>query len=400
VPHRFSAVFTEKTSQLLRSLQRAGTSKMAHRPTLLAVLACVVAASAAPAVVSAAASFVPKGRYGHCTFVVGGKMYLLGGAPFNSTSLSDELVAFDPTTKEWTRLNTAATGDAPPGIEGQTCTPHTHLPLVYVTGGNMANAAAPKGDVTNKTYVLDLSSSAAPKWKAGPPLTAAVRRHTAVLSGSELVLMGGSHGPSCQENLTDAVSVATLTATGGLSDWAERATSGSGPAPRMGHVAVLQPKTQRMYVVAGQTSNNCSAEGYQNDAYVLDLNTYAWAPVTATGSAPRKRYGPSGWWNALSGGVQITGGTCGEACGACGHANDTFTLALSGSKPDAGKWEPTNAQGRGPPPRDRHCSVLLTEDTVVDWGGFVDSHTVPPTWPTDVFALSLGAKPEWTDLSH
>ena len=277
---------------------------------------------------------------------------------------------------------------------------------MYVTGGNVAHTGG--SSVTNKTWLLDLSDTASPKWTRGPELPTAVRRHTAVLSGAELVLMGGSRGPSCQENLTDAVLVAT-TNGGRLSAWAQVSTAGTGPGPRMGHIAVLQQQQQQqqqpdssrqMYVIAGQTSNNCSASGFRNDAYVLDLQTRTWNAVTTAGTAPRRRYGPTGWWNAALGGVQITGGTCGAACGACGHANDTFLLRLSSSDPNAGTWEQTHTRGLGPPPRDRHCSVLLTPDTVLDYAGFVDSHTVPPQWPTDVYALSLtGTGAQWKDIS-
>jgi hypothetical protein len=44
----------------------------------------------------------------------------------------------------------------------------------------------------------------------------------------------------------------------GQSPWKRQPTSGSAPAARMGHVAVLKPGAGLMYVVAGQTCNNCS----------------------------------------------------------------------------------------------------------------------------------------------
>ena len=56
----------------------------------------LVAAAAAPAPILS--GFVPKGRYGHCTFIVGDKLYALGGAPYNTSGLSDELLVFDPSS--------------------------------------------------------------------------------------------------------------------------------------------------------------------------------------------------------------------------------------------------------------------------------------------------------------
>ena len=369
---------------------------------LLRLVAAKIAAAAAPVPSTPLgdAYFTPKGRYGHCTFVVGGKMYALGGAPFNVSRLSDKLMVFDPPSGKWALLNDATTGGAPPGIEGHACTAHPHRPWAYITGGNFHNSAT---GLSNKTYVLDLTSPREPKWTAGPQLPAPVRRHTAIMAGSRLVLYGGSHGPSCQENLTGTVVVATSSSDGAsISQWKQQPTSGSSPAPRMGHVSVLQPSSDLMYVVAGQTCNSC-ADCYQNDAHVLDLQAWRWSKVSTTGTAPRARYGPSGWWNHGASGVQITGGTCGEACGACGHANDTFLLQFSAVKSQraavpSGTWMRTNATGLGPPPRDRHCTVPLSATTVLDFGGYVDSHTVPPTWPTDVYQLDL-ATAKWTDAS-
>eukprot|EP01047_Picozoa_sp_COSAG01_P053520 COSAG01_NODE_5746_length_4061_cov_324.385411_5_plen_360_part_00 len=315
-----------------------------------------IASSAAPP--HRTRPFTPKGRYGHCIFAVGrDKMYVLGGRTHNSSSSSDELLVFDLPTRVWTRLNDQTTGDAPPGIEGQTCTPDgSH---VYVAGGNLA------GGPTSRTWVLNLTVAHRPRWTAGPGLPIAVRRHTAVLASARLVLFGGSRGPSCQEELTDAVVLAGAAYGTFTSGFATQRTIGAPPAPRMGHVAVVTINTRNempgrpaqagaiMYVVAGQTSNNCSAAGFQNDVHVLDLSTWRWRKLRPEGVPPARRYGATGWWNTHDGGsVQITGGTCGKVCGVCGHTNDTFLLRTRGHAD--GAWVRESVQGSGPPPQDRH----------------------------------------------
>jgi hypothetical protein len=259
--------------------------------------------------------FTPLGRYGHCTFVVAGKMYALGGKPSGSASLSDQLMSFDPSSGKWTLLNAAASGAAPSAIDGQACTPGPSS-FVYVTGGSTS------GGITNKTWILDLTSPSAPIWTTGPELPTAVRRHTAVLEGTTLVLFAGSRGPSCKEHLTDAVVVASVSGGKFTSSWKTQLTDGASPGPRMGHVAVLtsQPEVAGrpvdvsvMYVIAGQTCNDCS-DCYQNDAHFLDLTIWTWTRIKKIkGPPPRSRYGATGWWNGVAGGVQITGGTCGKA---------------------------------------------------------------------------------------
>ena len=133
---------------------------------------------------------------------------------------------------------------------------------------------------------------------------------------------GGSAGricrPSCNEDLTDAVVTATVKAGTFSSVWETQTTTGTGPGPRMGHVAVIAEapagaigvgtNVDAMYVIAGQTCNTCT-DCYQNDVHYLDLAHWTWTKLNPTGTLPRKRYGPTGWWNAHQGGVQITGGT-------------------------------------------------------------------------------------------
>ena len=102
------------------------------------------------------ARFNPAGRFGHCTFVVGGKLYSLGGECKNSSTLSDEFMSFDPATGTWMLLNKDARGDAPPGIVGHACTADESF--VYVTGGNTHT------NRTSKTWTLDLTTPTSPVW--------------------------------------------------------------------------------------------------------------------------------------------------------------------------------------------------------------------------------------------
>lgn len=85
------------------------------------------------------------------------------------------------------------------------------------------------------------------------------------------------------------------------------------------------------YVIGGQRDNYCSQDGFSNDVFALDTHNWSWTRVFPSGTPPTRRYGHTAWSTPFApdeGGFQITGGTCGTACGACGHANDTFVLQV------------------------------------------------------------------------
>jgi len=154
----------------------------------------------------------------------------------------------------------------------------------------------------------------------------------------------------------------------------------------MVHTAVMtkpnSPRKTWMLIFSGERSNYCCSNPqggncYTNDIWALETATCTWVKrrlSAASGAPPRPRYGPTAWRNTHLGAVQITGGTCGAACGACGtcgHANDTFSAALA--QPAGVSWAQTRQAGAGPPPRDRHTFVLIdgAVPRVLDWGEFV-----------------------------
>lgn len=67
--------------------------------------------------------------------------------------------------------------------------------------------------------------------------------------------------------------------------WAQLATQGTPPAPRLGHDAVYDAQGRRMIVWAGQDDAR-----FFNDVWALDLTTLAWTELTPA-SRPQARYG-------------------------------------------------------------------------------------------------------------
>lgn len=140
---------------------------------------------------------VPAARFGHCSFVVDGTMYALGGTTI-AGGLTADFLAFHVDGGRWVSAP-AATGNPPPAIEGHTCT--VMGVAVLITGGTLASGR------TNRTFSLIFappgSDTAAAAWSDGPPLPQPVRRHTAVVVDS---LNGGRLLVTCECTVADSSS--------------------------------------------------------------------------------------------------------------------------------------------------------------------------------------------------
>ena len=95
----------------------------------------------------------------------------------------------------------------------------------------------------------------------------------------------------------------------------------------------------RQSILASESFLACSCEFEQLQARYVCILTGILCIVAPqvcdwmfpSGTPPTRRYGHTAWSTPYApdeGGFQITGGTCGTACGACGHANDTFVLQV------------------------------------------------------------------------
>ena len=262
----------------------------------------------------------PSPRYGHCSFAIYERMFILGGETLQGT-LSDELFDFSPHNASW---SWSIIPGGPPGIEGHACNVVNNRAML-VTGGNTANGPS------NQIWVLQFDQGLPAKWSKGPEMPEAVRWHTATLHGphpevgltTTLVLYGGSLGRSCQENLTDAViSISVADSLGGFKgQWQAQNTTGASPGPQMGHVTVNDPRGPPfLYVIGGQTDNYCKQSGFKNDVHALNIESWQWTSISPVGTPPTKCYGHTAWYSPYAGGsVQLTGGTCGAACGSIHH---------------------------------------------------------------------------------
>lgn len=161
--------------------------------------------------------------------------------------------------------------------------PDRQLLLVY--GGDTAAAAcgdAPANTYASDTWLLDVGCGAWRKVDGGAS-TPGARAEAAMatdLAGGRALLFGG-HARS------DATAPFTLFGDVWAFDfkseaWSKVATSGSGPAARVGASMVVSKKLGKAYLFGGSTSDTGVAA--KNDTWSLDLKTGEWATVAAGAS--------------------------------------------------------------------------------------------------------------------
>jgi N-acetylneuraminic acid mutarotase len=163
--------------------------------------------------------------------------------------------------------------------------------------------------------------------------------HTAVWTGNEMIVWGGADG------------LYSVTNTGGrynpsTDSWIATTTTNA-PAGRVAHAAVW---TGSEMIVWGGTGAN-----YLNTGGRYNPNTDSWA-ATNTTNAPARRYGPTAVWTGSE--MIIWGGT-----------NDA-TVFNSGGRynPDTNSWTATSTSN-APSGRYGHTAVWTGTEMIV-WGGY------------------------------
>lgn len=191
--------------------------------------------------------------------------------------------------------------------------------------------------------------------------------HTAVWTGSKMIIWGGS---------TEGVPL--VTNTGGIYDpttnsWKATSLTGA-PAPRLGHNAVWTGS--KMLVWGGFGTTDLEAAG---GAY--DPETDTWAPMSTT-SQPALRLNSSMTWSGSK--LLVWGGRVGTKAVATGGIYDPATDA----------WTETNAAG-APSPRYFHQAERSGTRMLI-WGG---SDTSDWTNSGAFFDPSGGPTGAWTNTS-
>jgi N-acetylneuraminic acid mutarotase len=325
----------------------------------------------------------PGARSGHSAVWTGTEMIIWGGG--NGSLLFNDGGRYDPFTDTWTPIGT---GGAPGARSAHPAVWTGSEMLVwggYGSGGDPSGSLNDGGryDPSTDTWTT-ITTSGAPAGRLS---------HTAVWTGSEMIVWGGYNGsylndggrynPSTDTWVSTTTTgaptgrysqVAVWTGTemivwGGFNDttylgdggryspvtdsWVATTTGGA-PTPRSSPAVVWTGS--EMIVWSGQDK-----DGNPNDGARYSPSTDSWVPTTTswvpttTSGAPTGRYGPHAVWTGSE--MIVWGGQDGT-----GNTSDGGRY-----NPSTDSWTPTTTSG-APAARSGHTAVWTGTEMIV-WGG-------------------------------
>jgi N-acetylneuraminic acid mutarotase len=173
--------------------------------------------------------------------------------------------------------------------------------------------------------------------------------------------------------------------------WSPLAPAGAPPASRLGHSAVLDPVRDRMLVFGGYYYDG--AYHYLNDVWALKLgDSPEWVQLAPAGTPPSARSGHVAVYDPLRDRMLVFGGYSFD--GAYHYSNEVWALSLGGTP----AWTQIIPAGDAPPARAGHAALYdpVRDRLVLSGGYYFDgaSHYLADLW-----ALSLGGTPAWTQLA-
>jgi hypothetical protein len=272
-----------------------------------------------------AVSSAPSARRQHSAIWTGSQMIVWGG--FDGNNVLNTGGRYNPLSNSWGAATPTSAG-VPSARAGHTAVWTGSEMIVW--GGFPQLANGRRYDLAINRWSAPIASSGAPSGRGD---------HSAVWTGTEMIVWGG-------------VSEGTPTATGGrynpmTDSWA--ATAGGAPSPRWGHAAVWTGI--EMIVWGGVGPGGV----LQNTGGRYDPATDTWGAPTNTSGAPEARNDPSAAW---SGSEMIIWGGIGNTLQNTGGRYDPVTNT----------WGAATATSGAPSARRRHSSVWTGSEMIV-WGG-------------------------------
>ncbi|KAL0088268.1 hypothetical protein F4703DRAFT_1771652 [Phycomyces blakesleeanus] len=250
--------------------------------------------------------------------IVNNTVYIYGGLSVDSNGfgqtngVQNSLHLLDANAFQWT------TGSNGPAVADHSMCYVPSCNCLVVFGGTSTGSPA---DATQNVYIYDLDKKT---WNiqitvgtVGGAAPGARRLHTAnCLQNSMVVYGGGTTQPYDTDVwLLDLASYPTLT-------WnrVNMANSSQSPSQRMGHSAVLDEKTKKIYIFGGW-----GGTGATNDSniYVLDTTAWSWTrmapailPSSTNPDSPQSTTGVNGGTSSTDPVVQHTSSSKGVIAGA------------------------------------------------------------------------------------
>ncbi|HEV8456281.1 MAG TPA: kelch repeat-containing protein [Gemmatimonadales bacterium] len=250
--------------------------------------------------------------------------------------------------------------------------------VIYDAGrGRMIVYGGFDGTLLGDAFSLSLDAS--PQWTAlaptgGPPSPRAVAATIYDPPNDRLVLYGGIGGNG-DSTLTDVWSLALASPA-----WTEITPTGGPPSPRDFPTTVYDLQRRQMVIYAGRDT----AQRTLGDV-AWGLNLEGLPQWTLLTDGPLGRYQSAGIYDPTRNRMLIYGGFDGT-----NWLGDTWSLTLDFDP----RWSQLTFSGSTPGPRTGHSAIYdLGRDRLVLFGG-----NFAMTGYNDVWTLSLGATPAWTQI--
>ncbi|KAJ0055839.1 hypothetical protein NL108_013813, partial [Boleophthalmus pectinirostris] len=217
------------------------------------------------------------------------------------------------------------------------------------------------GSGENSSYNNSTSSLVRPSGRWGHTLSP-IDPHTAILIGGQGTRMHFCKDPMwklCTEDRS----------------WGPAETLAAGPTPetRMGHTAVYDPDSSRIFVFGGSKNKT-----WFNDMHILDTRSWRWTMVEAQGKVPPLAYHSC---TLFRGELWVLGGVFPRP-----HPQpDGCSDALYIFDPQLSIWYQPIVTGDKPAPRSGHSACLMQQRSLFVFGGW-DT----PLCFNDMYMLDLG----------
>ncbi len=276
------------------------------------------------------------------------RMIIWGGADGDQTLLNNG--AYYEPGGSWTPTESAGAALARKG--------HTAVftgSSMIVWGGIACSGSAPCGlpTLTNTGGTLNLSTNT---WQSNgpdvddPDVPTAREKHTAVWTGTAMIVWGGSDG-------TSELHSGGLYDPNAIDSWKSISTTDA-PSPRRDHVAVWTGAKMLIWGGYGCIDPpTCSNQGYLNNGGLYDPVSNSWSPVNSSGALSPRSLVQSAW-DPLGQRLFIWGGFQGAS-----YLNDGGMVS-----PDSG-WSLPQVNPEGSPSARAEGATVWTGNEIITFGG-------------------------------
>lgn len=329
----------------------------------------------------------PSARYGHAAIYdpVRDRLVVFGGYRQDDGSdhyLNDVWALSLAGNPTWSAL--APAGETPSArflhaaiYDGE------HDRMVVFGGSDAQLGELPVGNRGFRNDVWALSFAGIHAWSeltpGGPPPPGR-NGHTAIYDAvrSRMVVFGGYSYDGTDHYYHDVWSLSLE----GNSVWSALASTEDLPSERYLHSGIFDPVRDRMVMFGGGSNG-----GFRNDLWALSLaGSPAWAALGPLGTPPSGRTSPTVIYDPVRDRMVVFGG---QRQDGLDHyfSNDVWAFSLTGNP----AWSALTPAGAPPSGRSRHTAIYdpVRDRMIVFGGGF----------RTDVWALSLAGSSAWSELT-